>query len=218
MQKITVGIVEDNAQLGQDIREKLALSEDVEVLFEVRNGKRLLQTFAAGTIPEVLLMDIAMPVMNGLEATRQAKQHYPNLKIVMLTVMDDEQKLFEALQAGASGYLLKDAKPHQLLNAIYEVLEGGLPLSPTLSNRVLSYLKGEKPVPKPPVTEMELLSKREKEVLECLKRGLAVKQISEELFIANKTVRKHLEHIYEKLQVHSASGAIIKGLGEGGEI
>ena len=125
--------------------------------------------------------------------------------------MDDEQKFFEALQAGASGYLLKDAKPHQLLNAINDVLEGGLPLSPTLASRVLGYLKGEKVIPKPPVTAIEVLSKREKEVLECLKRGLAVKQISEELFIANKTVRKHLEHIYEKLHVHSANGAIIKG-------
>jgi len=206
--------VEDNAQLGQDIRDKLALSEEVEVVFEVRNGKELLQTLAAGIKPEVLLMDVQMPEMNGIEATLQAKQKYPNLKIVMLTVMDNEQKLFEALQAGASGYLLKDAKPHQLLNAINDVLEGGLPLSPTLASRVLGYLKGDKVIPKPPVTAIEVLSKREKEVLECLKRGMAVKQISEELFIANKTVRKHLEHIYEKLQVHSASGAIIKDLGD----
>jgi len=213
MQKITVGIVEDNAQLGQDIRDKLALSEEVEVVFEVRNGKELLQTLAAGTLPQVLLMDVQMPEMNGIEATWQAKQKYPDLKIVMLTVMDDEQKLFEALQAGASGYLLKDAKPHQLLNAIYDVQEGGLPLSPTLASRVLGYLKGEKVIPKPPIAAMEVLSKREKEVLQCLKRGLAVKQISEELFIANKTVRKHLEHIYEKLHVHSANGAIIKGIG-----
>jgi len=218
MQKITVGIVEDNAQLGQDIRDKLALSEEVEGVFEVRNGKELLQTLAAGTIPQVLLMDVQMPEIDGIEATWQAKQKYPDLKILMLTVMDDEQKLFEALQAGASGYLLKDAKPHQLLNAINDVLEGGLPLSPTLASRVLGYLKGEKVLSRPPVTIIEVLSKREKEVLECLKRGLAVEQISEELFIANKTVRKHLEHIYEKLHVHSANGAIIKGLGEGGKI
>ena len=206
--------MEDNAQLGQDIRDKLALSEEVEVVFEVRNGKELLQTLAGSAIPEVLLVDVQMPEMNGIEATWQAKQKYSDLKIVMLTVMDDEQKLFEALQVGASGYLLKDAKPHQLLNAINDVLEGGLPLSPTLASRVLCYLKGEKAIPKPPVTAIEVLSRREKEVLECLKRGLAVKQISEELFIANKTVRKHLEHIYEKLHVHSANGAIIKGLGE----
>ncbi len=214
MQKITVGIVEDNAQLSQDIREKLALSEEVEVLFEAPNGEVLLQYLATCKIPEVLLMDVQMPLMNGIEATRQVKQKYPDLKIVMLTVMDDEQKLFESLQAGASGYLLKDAKPHQLLNAIYDVVEGGLPLSPTLAGWVLGYLKGDKIIPKPQITGLDVLSKREKEVLECLKRGMAVKQISEELFIANKTVRKHLEHIYEKLQVHSANAAIVKGMGE----
>ncbi len=212
MQIITVGIVEDNAQLGQDIRDKLVLSKEVEVLFEVRSGHLLFQTLQKGTVPHILLMDIQMPEMDGIEATRKAKQQYPDLKIVMLTVMDDEKKLFEALQAGASGYMLKDAKPHQILNAISDVQEGGLPLSPSLARQVLSYLKGEKVIPKPPIAALEVLSKREMEVLECLKRGLAVKQISEELFIANKTVRKHLEHIYEKLQVHSANGAIMKGL------
>src|SRR5690606_29172865 len=120
---------------------------------------------------------------------------YPNIKIIMLTVMDDEQKLFEALQAGASGYLLKDARPHHLLNAVWDVLEGGLPLSPTLASKILSYLKGEKPVPKPPDPVSDVLTKREKEVLECLKRGLVVKQISEELFISYKMVWKHMKDI-----------------------
>ncbi|KAA3437708.1 response regulator transcription factor [Rufibacter hautae] len=213
MQKITVGIVEDNAQLGQDIRDKLALTEEIEVTFEVRNGKELLQTLGKSDVPQVLLMDVQMPEMNGIEATWQVKKEYKDLKIVMLTVMDDEQKLFEALKAGASGYLLKDAKPHQLLNAIIDVIEGGLPLSPTLASRVLSYMKGEKEIPKQAVKTFNVLSKRENEVLECLKRGLTVKQISDNLFIANKTVRKHLEHIYEKLHVHSVNEAIIKGLG-----
>src|SRR5690606_1720748 len=149
--------------------------------------------------------------MDGIEATRQVKSQYPNIKILMLTVMDDEQKLFEALQAGASGYLLKDARPHHLLNAVWDVLEGGSPLSPFLACKILAYLKGEKPIPKPQDPANETLTKREKEVLECLKRGLVVRKISEELFISNKTVRKHLEHIYEKLQVHSLNEAIVKG-------
>ncbi|QMU30528.1 response regulator [Adhaeribacter radiodurans] len=210
MHKTTIGIVEDNAQLGQDIRDKLALSEEVEVLFEVRNGQVLLQTLATGTIPEVLLMDVQMPEMNGIEATWRVKQKYPDLKIVMLTVMDDEQKLFEALQAGASGYLLKDAKPHQLFNAINYVLEGGLPLSPTLASRVLSYLKGDVPIPKPPISGTENLTKREQEILELLMQGKTVKQIAEKIFVADKTVRKHLEHIFEKLQVHSYKELVAK--------
>src|SRR5690606_28923445 len=210
MQQITLAIVDDYSQLAQDINDKLVLSEEVLVLYEARNGRELMDSLKKGEIPDVVLMDIQMPQMDGIEATRQIKLQYPNIKILMLTVMDDEQKLFEALQAGASGYLLKDARPHHLLNAVWDVLEGGLPLSPILASKVLGYLKGEKPVPKPPDPASEVLTKREKEVLECLKRGLMVKQISEELFISNRTVRKHLEHIYEKLQVHSGREVIVK--------
>jgi DNA-binding NarL/FixJ family response regulator len=213
MQQIALAIVDDDGQQAQDIKDKLALSEEVVVLYEARNGRELMDILKKGDIPEVVLMDIQMPQMDGIEVTKQVKSQYPNIKILMLTVMDDEQKLFEALQAGASGYLLKDARPHHLLNAVWDVLEGGLPLSPILASKVLGYLKGEKPLPKPPDPATEVLTKREKEVLECLKRGLVVKKISEELFISNKTVRKHLEHIYQKLQVHSGREALFKGFG-----
>src|SRR5690554_5836861 len=124
MQQITLAIVDDDSQQAQDIKDKLALSEEVLVLDEVRNGGELMGILKKGDIPEVVLMDIQMPQMDGIETTRQVKSQYPNIKIIMLTVMDDEQKLFEALQAGASGYLLKDARPHHLLNAIWDVLEG----------------------------------------------------------------------------------------------
>ncbi len=130
----------------------------------------------------------------------------------MLTAMDDEKKLFGTLRAGASGYLLKEVKPHLLINAIYEVLEGGLPLSPSLASKVLKYLKHEPNSGSLPALGTEKLSKREKEVLQWLKKGLSVRQIGEQLFISDKTVRKHLEHIYEKLQVHSGREAIVKGL------
>lgn len=211
MENITVGIVDDDAQTRQDIKDKLALSEEVEVLFEVDNGLSFLETLYQGNQPEVVLMDVQMPAMDGSTATRQARKLYPHIKVIMLTIMDDDQKLFEALKAGASGYLLKDARPQQLLNSIWEVVEGGLPLSPSLATKVLTYLKGEKPIPQPPDPSMEILTKREKEVLECLKRGLPVKLISEELFISHKTVRKHLEHIYEKLQVRSGREAVLRG-------
>ena len=210
MENFTVGIVDDDAQTRQDIKDKLALSEEVEVLFEVDNGLSFLETLYQGNRPEVVLMDVQMPAMDGITATRQARKLYPHIKVIMLTIMDDDQKLFEALQAGASGYLLKDARPQQLLNSIWEVVEGGLPLSPSLATKVLTYLKGEKPIPQPPDPSMEILTKREKEVLECLKRGLPVKLISEELFISHKTVRKHLEHIYEKLQVRSGREAVLR--------
>lgn len=211
MQNITVGIIDDDAQTRRDIKDKLALSEEVEVLFEADNGEGLLKNLNRGQLPKVLLMDVQMPTIDGITATRQARKLYPHIKVIMLTIMDDDQKLFEALQAGASGYLLKDARPQQLLNSIWEVVEGGLPLSPSLATKVLTYLKGEKPIPQPPDPSMEILTKREKEVLECLKRGLPVKLISEELFISHKTVRKHLEHIYEKLQVRSGREAVLRG-------
>ncbi|PSR55881.1 DNA-binding response regulator [Adhaeribacter arboris] len=203
MTATSVGLVEDNTQLARDIREKLALSEETNVVLEARNGLELLELLAKGPIPQVVLMDIGMPGMDGIEATKLAKQKYPDLKIVMLTVMDNEQKLFEALQAGASGYLLKDARPHHLLNAIGEVLEGSLPLSPSLANMVLNYLLEKEPRRKPPLPGTENLTRREMEVLELLKQGSTVKQIAAQLFISDKTVRKHIEHIYEKLQIHS---------------
>ncbi|WP_439484505.1 response regulator transcription factor [Cyclobacterium plantarum] len=207
---IKIGIVEDNAQLAKDIQDKLALGEDLTVLWIERDGATALKALDKGEIPDVLLMDITMPVMDGIEATRLAKEKYPNLKILMLTVMDDEKKLFDALKAGASGYLLKEVKPHLLINAIDDVLEGGLPLSPSLANKVLKYLKGETKIPTSPAPGTEKLSKREKEVLQWLKKGMAIRQIGEQLFISDKTVRKHLEHIYEKLQVHSGKEAIVK--------
>jgi len=208
---IKIGLVEDNAQLGQDIRDKLALAEGVTVIWEVRDGVMALKALEEGKLPDVVLMDVAMSGMDGIEATRLSKIKFPDLKILMLTVMDDEKKLFEALKAGASGYLLKEVKPHLLINAIDDVLEGGLPLSPSLASMALNYLINKPKVQENPSPEVEKLTKREQEVLQWLKKGMSVRQIGEQLFISDKTVRKHLEHIYEKLQVHSGREAIVKG-------
>ncbi|MBI0399990.1 response regulator [Cyclobacterium marinum] len=131
---IKIGLVEDNAQLGQDIRDKLALSEEVTIVWEERDGSSALKAMELKGLPDVVLMDISMLGIDGIEATRLAKEKYPDLKILMLTVVNDEKKLFEALKAGASGYLLKEIKPHLLINAIDDVLEGGLPLSPSLAS------------------------------------------------------------------------------------
>src|SRR5690554_5257430 len=122
MQQITLAIVDDDGLQAQDIKDKLALSEEVSVLYEARNGRELMDILKKDDIPEVVLMDVQMPQMDGIEATNQVKSKNPNIKILMLTVTDDEQKLFEALQAGASAYLLKDARPHHLLNSIWMLL------------------------------------------------------------------------------------------------
>jgi DNA-binding NarL/FixJ family response regulator len=209
MSKITVGIVEDNPQLAQNVIDKLALSEDVEVVLWAMNGQDLLNQLGNGIIPQVLLMDIEMDTMDGITATLKVKLQYPTIKILMLSVYDDDKKLFEAIQAGASGYLLKDEKPAKLINAITEVLEGGSPLSPLMATKALNLLR--KPAdPKINVEATECLSPREKDVLEHLTEGKTVKQIAEKLFVSEKTVKKHLEHIYQKLQVNSSREAMAK--------
>ncbi|MCF0075072.1 response regulator transcription factor [Dyadobacter sp. CY261] len=204
---ITVGIVEDNADLAAILAEKLSLSDDLDVMLQARNGKDLLEKLSTEALPDVLLMDIEMDEMDGVKATREVKRMYPGIRIIMQTVFDDDQRLFEAITAGASGYLLKDEKPARLINAITEVLEGGSPLSPTMATKALDMLRGKNDVN---LLEVGSLTPREAEVLDCLQKGWRVKQIAEKLFISEKTVRKHLEHIYQKLQIHDSRQLILK--------
>ena len=198
---ITVGIVEDNPDLAISIAEKLSLSDDLEVVLQARNGKDLLEKLKKQPIPDVLLMDIEMDEMDGVTATREVKRIFPNVRVIMQTVFDDDQRLFDAIRAGASGYLLKDEKTARLINAISEVFEGGSPLSPTMATKALNLLRDKNDSLN---LELSSLTPRETEILDHLQMGWRVKQIAEKLFIAEKTVRKHLEHIYEKLQVHDS--------------
>ncbi len=209
---ITIGIVEDKPELAASIAEKLSLSEDLAVVLKAREGGDLLQKMRSGNIPNVLLMDIQMNGMDGITATREVKQLYPQVRIIMQTVFDDDQRLFEAIRAGASGYLLKDEKPARMVNAIAEVMEGGSPLSPSMATKALNLLrerKEENPL------DTSTLTNREMDVLQYLQKGWRVKQIAEKLFISEKTVRKHLEHIYEKLQIND-SRLLIKNGGNNG--
>jgi DNA-binding NarL/FixJ family response regulator len=210
MSKIAVGIVEDNPLLAQNVVDKLALSDDVLVVLKAVHGNDLLVQLETCIIPQVLLMDIEMDEMDGIVATSHVKRLYPEMKILMLSVYDDDQKLFEAIQAGASGYLLKDEKPIKLINAIVEVLEGGSPLSPQMATKALNLLR--KPTEDVTLSHIDTLTPREKEVLEYLSHGANVKQIAEKLFISDKTVKKHLEHIYEKLHVNGSREALAKVL------
>lgn len=208
---ITLGLVEDQALLLDDLVEKLSLHDELRVVLTARNGVDLLDKLQQ-TRPQVLLMDIEMDQMDGIEATQRVKALYPPIKIIMLTVFDDDQKLFDAIRAGASGYLLKDTPAQKLGNAIQEVLDGGAPMSPSIASKALNLLRTapDKPAQPRNIAEEANLTQREQEVLELLAQGLSVKQISEKLFVVEKTIRKHLEHIYEKLQVDGSRGAIIK--------
>ena len=145
--------------------------------------------------------------MNGIEATSIIAQQYPNIKILMLTVFEDEHNLFDSIMAGACGYLLKDEKPTVLHNAIQEAIEGGAPMSATIANKSLRIIRNGPPQPSEDAEKFEL-SKREIEILEKIAEGKNYQEIADLLFISPKTVRKHIENIYQKLRVHNKVEAI----------
>ncbi len=207
-QMINVGLVEDNPLLAEGIKDKLALSDDLTLGFHALDGVSLLSYLEHNTLPEIILMDIEMNPMDGITATREVKLRYPTIKVLILTILDDDEKLFEAFKAGASGYLLKDVKPARLVNAIAEVIEGGIPMSPAVASKALELLLQADTSKQKSVTA--LLSPRENDVLDLLVKGMSVRQISDKLFVSDKTVRKHLEHIYQKLQVKGSREAIAK--------
>jgi len=209
--KIRVAIAEDNYRLAQSIKEKLELfPKDIEVKFIAANGKELLDLLARDHAVEVILMDIAMPEMDGIEATAEVSQKYPQIKIIMQTVFDDEQKIYHAVQAGAIGYLLKDEPPHKVYEAIKATMEGGASMSQSVMAKSLQLLRNPSRVKQ--TAEDFGLSKREIEVLRQLDRGLDYKEISKNLFISPATVRKHMENIYRKLGVNNKIRAVKKAL------
>lgn len=214
MSKIKVGLVEDNPIISRDIWEKLSLSDDIELVLRAINGKDLFKQLLRTEVPDVFLMDIEMAEMDGVTTTRLLKEKYPHVKILILTIFDDDSKLFEAIKAGASGYLLKEEKTHIIINAITDVLEGGAPMSPIMASKVLDLLRqGSGDLQIQSVSRSAELTLRENEVMEWLVRGLNVRDISEKLFVSNKTIRKHLEHIYQKLHVRGSGEAVAKVIG-----
>jgi len=162
------------------------------------------------TKPDVVIMDIDMPGMNGIEGVKLIHQNFPTIQILMLTVFDDDEKVFAAIKAGANGYLLKNAEPQRLLQAISEVYNGGAPMTPGIAKKILhqfqTILPGEE--------KDYHLSSREKEVLSLLVDGLSYKMIAAKLNITYDTVRAHMKKIYEKLHVASMTEAVAKAIGK----
>ncbi|MFK8044843.1 MAG: response regulator, partial [Crocinitomicaceae bacterium] len=177
------------------------------------NGRELLKLLQQNHQIDVIIMDINMPEMNGIQATEKVSQLYPNIKIIMSTVFDDEQNIFDAIMAGASGYLLKDESPAMVHRAIFEALEGGAPMSPLIARKSLSLIRNG--VSTQSVEADFKLTKREEEILKHIAQGLTYDQISDRLFISNGTVRKHVENIYRKMKVHNKIEAIQKGKNTG---
>jgi DNA-binding NarL/FixJ family response regulator len=203
----SVSIVDDEKKLCESIAAFLNGSPGFRCVSIYGSAETALQRLPADQ-PDVVLMDINMAGMNGIECARRLKALNPRIQILMLTVYDDTDQIFKALAAGATGYLLKRHDPEELLQAIRDVQDGGSPMSNSIARKVVaSFQKADL------VGEKEnQLSAREQAVLDCLARGLPYKQIGDELGISINTIRSHLRHIYEKLHVQSRTEAVAKYL------
>ncbi|PAW92879.1 hypothetical protein CKK33_05000 [Mucilaginibacter sp. MD40] len=217
MSCIKVAIVDDKPLLREALMSNFAAYTEINIVLQAQNGLDFLnqlEKLAPELWPSVVLMDIEMPVMNGIEAVTIAKCKYPGMHFLMLTVFDDENKLFEAIKAGADGYLLKDEKIANIVKAITDIVyEGGVPMSPRIAHKVLKLLRNNpetiEPVKtNPPADNEYALSAREMEILNHIVDGHNYQEIGERLFISPHTVRKHIANIYDKLHVSNKASAI----------
>lgn len=213
---IQIGIVDDKALNRNMIRQNLHGLNEMDIILEAVNGLDFLEKIkklSGNQLPQVVLMDLDMPVMNGIDTIAIATVKFPHIKFLVLTVFDDDDKIFEAIKAGASGYLLKDDAPDMLVDAIQNAYHlNGAPMSPAIARKTLLWLKQG---PKPETTNQEktdsmlnTLSEREQEILRYLVEGQDYKKIAGNLFISPQTVRTHISRIYEKLHINSKAQAI----------
>ncbi len=207
---IKVSIVDDNSFLIHAIKEKLSFFDEIEIKHTALNGSELLTKLEENHNLDIILMDIEMPVLNGIETTQMVKQKYPQIKIIMLTAFDNDEHIFNAIKSGADGYLLKEINPEELYKGIKETLCGGAAMNPSIALKTLKLLRNPIDIDNFQDKEEISLSKREVEVLEQLSKGLSYTAIADNLFLSPSTVRKHIENSYKKLQVHSKIEAVQK--------
>jgi len=207
---IKIAIVDDNTFLIYAIKEKLSFFQEVQIKHTSLNGSELLTKLEENHNLDLILMDIEMPVLNGIETTQIVKQKYPHIKIIMLTAFDNDEHIFNAIKAGADGYLLKEINPKDLYTGIEETLNGGAAMNPSIAMKTLKLLRNPICINNLEDKEEISLSSREIEVLEQLSKGLSYTVIAGNLFLSPSTVRKHIENIYKKLQVHSKIEAVQK--------
>jgi DNA-binding NarL/FixJ family response regulator len=207
---VKVAYADDNMVNRSTFVRKIQSFDDLEIIFTAPNGNACLaqlKELSPEKMPQVLFVDLEMPGLNGIQVIQIAKVLYPSLHFIVLTVFDDDERIFEAIKAGANGYLLKDDNAISLRNAITNSLEqGGAPMSPSIARKALDLLSKsffEKEKPNTGSSLENLLSEREKEILQYTIKGYSPKQIAETLYISVFTVRKHIAHIYEKLHVNT---------------
>jgi DNA-binding NarL/FixJ family response regulator len=215
---MNIAIVDDIPNIRHFLKEKLQSQAEIDVVLTAKNGRDFLEQMNdCQTLPDVVLMDIDMPVMDGIDTIAHATAIYPHIKFLVLTVFDDDEKIFNAIKAGASGYLLKDDKLINIVEALKMITEyGGAPISPLIAAKTLKLMSsGNFSASTQPlqaedndIKDAFSLSKREKEILGLLAQGMDSIQIAEKLYLSVHTVRKHISNIYEKLHVCSRVQAV----------
>ncbi|HXJ60380.1 MAG TPA: response regulator transcription factor [Verrucomicrobiae bacterium] len=203
----TVSIVEDNDQLRSTLARMIDRADGFQCVGQHPSAEAALEAIP-NEKPQVVLMDINLPGMNGVECVRRLKQQLPETQVIMLTVYEDTENIFNALAAGASGYLLKRTPSAEILEGIRQVLQGGSPMTAHIARKVVQSFQRAPASPQP----TEDLSPREREVLDCLSQGFLYKEIAEKLGISYETVHTYIRRIYEKLQVRTRTEAVAKFL------
>lgn len=204
---IKVSIVEDDSQVRLAEVNRIGEAPDLECISSFGSAEDVLAGITPGAVPDVIVMDIKLPNMSGIEAMVRLKEKYPDIKFMMFTIFDDNH-VFEALKAGADGYILKREAPEKILQAIREVHDGGAPMSRIIARKVMDSFRPKKKNN----ASIESLTPRQIEILELLDTGLSYKLIADQLDIAEGTVKQHIHHIYRKLQVNNRTEAINKYL------
>lgn len=202
-------IFDDNIKRRESLEMLIDLSDDMICVGSFPDCSNVLNNIDKSE-PDLVLMDIDMPNVNGIEGVTIIRTKYPNLKILMQTVFEDNEKLFACIRAGADGYILKKTQPLELLDAINEALEGGAPMTPSIARQVLRFVGSTENKQK---SEDFKLTARETEILSLLVQGLSYKMIASRCFVSLPTVNSHVQHIYEKLQVNTAVEAVTKAIG-----
>jgi len=211
--KIKILIADDHAVVREGTRQILAKEADMEVVAEAADGEEAIR-LAGSSRPDVAIIDIAMPNVDGIEATRKIKELYPGIAVLILSAYDDDQFVFGLLEAGAAGYLLKSVRGNELVNAVRQVYSGESVLHPTIARKVLNRFvptSGKTAEQKP----VKVLSERELDVLKLAAKGLSNQDIAGKLCLSLRTVQAHLGHIFNKMQVSSRTEAVVHALKEG---
>ncbi len=209
-QKHNIWIVEDDEVFKESLGDLVRLEDQFDLVYSVNSIEKAFEGFVTKPIPNVILEDIELPGMSGIEAISFYKKQFPKVFIIMLTIFDDDDRIFEAIKAGADGYLLKRSSGKEIVKGIYDVLEGGAPISPSIAKKMMGMLSGTSTQKKE-----SILTKRETTILSLLVDGKTIDMISAELHISSYTVDTHTKNIYRKLQVHNRSGVVAKALRDG---